>query len=202
VVNKIDRPDARADEVLDEVFDLFVALDAADEQLDFPVLYASGRTAMPAPIDARSGDLTPLFKVIVATCPRPASTPTATLRHARHPARPRQLPGPHPHRPHPAGGSRSTCRSRRSTSTASWSRPAAPPSLAFRGLERVPVDSARRRHRRHRRAEKATVANTICAPERDRPDAAQPIDPPTLAMRFAVNDSPLAGREGDKVRAA
>src|SRR6478736_9164594 len=72
VVNKIDRPDARADEVLNEVFDLFVALDATDEQLDFPCLYASGRAGYAsADPDKRSGDLVELFEVIVGHVPEP-----------------------------------------------------------------------------------------------------------------------------------
>jgi GTP-binding protein len=78
VVNKIDRQDARAAEVLDEVFDLFVALDADDEQLDFPVLYASGRQGFASEdIDARDGDLTPLFKLIVSHVPEPGLDPDA-----------------------------------------------------------------------------------------------------------------------------
>src|SRR5689334_7179903 len=72
VVNKIDRPDARADEVLNEVFDLFVALDATDEQLDFPCLYASGRAGYAShDMDVREGDLLPLFEVIVGHVPEP-----------------------------------------------------------------------------------------------------------------------------------
>ncbi|OYW85503.1 MAG: GTP-binding protein TypA, partial [Sphingobium sp. 32-64-5] len=66
VVNKIDRPDGRAQEVLDEVFDLFVSLDANDEQLEFPVLYASGRNGYASEDqEAREGTLTPLFQKIV-----------------------------------------------------------------------------------------------------------------------------------------
>src|SRR6188474_1746239 len=77
VVNKIDRPDARADEVLNEVFDLFVALDATDEQLDFPCLYASGRAGYAsADPDKRSGDLTELFEVIVGHVPEPSADST------------------------------------------------------------------------------------------------------------------------------
>src|SRR5512133_2931280 len=72
VVNKIDRPDARPAEVLDEVFELFLNLDANDEQLDFPTLYASGRAGYAGMTDdVRSGDLTPLFETIVSHVPRP-----------------------------------------------------------------------------------------------------------------------------------
>src|SRR5205085_1513225 len=120
VDNKIDRPDARAAEVLDECFELFLTLDANDEQLDFPVLYASGRNAS---------------------------------------------------------------------------------VFAFRVLERVQVEAAR--------ADdivsiagltEATVSNLIAEPGMTHPLRARPIDPPTLAMSFSVNDSPYAGRDGDKVQ--
>ena len=74
MVNKVDRPDGRPHEVLDEVFDLFVALDAHDEQLDFPVLYASGRNGYASEDpEARSGDLAPLFNKIVEHVPPPAA---------------------------------------------------------------------------------------------------------------------------------
>ena len=73
VVNKVDRPDARIQEVLDEVFDLFVSLDANDEQLDFPVLYASGRNGYASTdMDAREGTLIPMFETIVKHVPPPA----------------------------------------------------------------------------------------------------------------------------------
>jgi len=75
VVNKIDRPDARAVEVLDEVFDLFVLLDANDEQLDFPVLYASGRNGYAGlSAEVREGTLNPLFETIVSHVPPPSRT--------------------------------------------------------------------------------------------------------------------------------
>ena len=100
VVNKIDRPDARPAEVLDECFELFLSLDANDEQLDFPVLYASGRNGYAgATDDVRSGDLTPLFETIVSHVPAPGLDPERPVQDARHLARPRQLPRPHPHRP-------------------------------------------------------------------------------------------------------
>ena len=102
-----DRPPRRAarSEVLDEVFDLFVSLDANDEQLDFPVLYASGRDGYASEdIDAREGDLTPLFKLIVSHVPAPDLDRGRRLQLARHAARPRQFPGPHPDRPHRKSG--------------------------------------------------------------------------------------------------
>jgi GTP-binding protein len=202
VVNKIDRPDGRHAEVLDEVFDLFVSLDANDEQLDFPTLYASGRNGYASyDPDAREGTLTPLFEKIVEHVPAPnldvdaPFTFLATLLD-RDNFMGRVLTG------------------RVQSGTLKVNDPIraidmdgkvievgrATKVLSFRGLERVPVEEARAGDIIALAGlEKATVANTIADPQVSVPIKAQPIDPPTLAMRFAVNDSPLAGREGDKV---
>ncbi|QDK31552.1 MULTISPECIES: translational GTPase TypA [Sphingomonadaceae] len=202
VVNKIDRPDGRHAEVLDEVFDLFVSLDANDEQLDFPTLYASGRNGYASyDPDAREGTLTPLFEKIVEHVPAPnldVDAPFSFLATLldRDNFMGRVLTG------------------RVQSGTLKVNDPIraidadgkvievgrASKVLTFRGLDRVPVDEARAGDIIALAGlEKATVANTIAAPEVSVPIKAQPIDPPTLAMRFAVNDSPLAGREGDKV---
>ncbi|WP_336981346.1 translational GTPase TypA [Altererythrobacter fulvus] len=202
VVNKIDRPDGRHAEVLDEVFDLFVSLDANDEQLDFPVLYASGRNGYASyDPDARDGTLTPLFEKIVEHVPAPdldVDAPFSFLATLldRDNFMGRVLTG------------------RVQSGTLKVNDPIraidmdgkvievgrATKVLTFRGLERVPVDEARAGDIIALAGlEKATVANTIADPQVSEPIKAQPIDPPTLAMRFAVNDSPLAGREGDKV---
>jgi GTP-binding protein len=203
VVNKIDRSDARADEVLDEVFDLFVNLEANDEQLDFPVLYASGRQGYASTdINAREGDLTPLFKTIVSHVPEPDLDPDgafamlATLLD-RDPFLGRILTGRiesgrlevgMPIRALDVNGD--VVETGRATKV-----------FAYNGLEREPV--------LHAQAgdivaiaglTEATVSNTLCDPSVSVPIAAQPIDPPTLAMTFAVNDSPYAGREGSKVQ--
>ncbi|MFM5906332.1 MAG: GTP-binding protein, partial [Novosphingobium sp.] len=202
VVNKIDRPDGRAQEVLDEVFDLFVNLEASDEQCDFPVLYASGRNGYASTDEeAREGDLTPLFRKIVEHVPAPnldADGPftfLATLLD-RDNFMGRVLTG------------------RVQSGTIKVNQPIhaldgdgkvievgrASKLMSFNGLERVPVDEARAGDIIALAGlEKATVANTIADPSVSEPIQAQPIDPPTLAMRFAVNDSPFAGREGDKV---
>lgn len=202
VVNKIDRPDARPAEVLDEVFELFLNLDANDDQLDFPTLYASGRAGYAGLTDdVRSGDLTPLFETIVSHVPRPRVDAgpfrmLATLLD-RDPFLGRILTGRvetgainvnDPIRALDVNGN--VVEDGRATKL-----------FAFRGLERVPVD----------RAEagdiiaiagliKATVSNTIADPSVAAPLHAREIDPPTLAMSFAVNDSPYAGRDGDKVQ--
>lgn len=202
VVNKIDRPDGRPQEVLDEVFDLFASLDATDEQLDFPSLFASGRDGYAsADENARDGTLEPLFKLITEHVPEPGLdesgpfTFLATLLD-RDNFMGRVLTG------------------RVQSGTIKLNDPIhaldmdgkvvetgrATKLMSFDGLERVPVESAKAGDIiAIAGLEKATVANTIADPSVSEPIAAQPIDPPTLAMRFAVNDSPLAGREGDKV---
>lgn len=202
VVNKIDRPDGRHAEVLDEVFDLFVSLDANDEQLDFPTLYASGRNGYASyDPDAREGNLTPLFEKIVEHVPAPdldVDAPFSFLATLldRDNFMGRVLTGRvqsgtlkvnDPIRAIDAEGK--VVEVGRATKV-----------LSFRGLDRVPVEEARAGDIIALAGlEKATVSNTIADPQVTVPIKAQPIDPPTLAMRFAVNDSPLAGREGDKV---
>ena len=203
VVNKIDRQDARASEVLDEVFDLFVALEASDEQLDFPVLYASGRAGFASDdIDAREGDLTPLFKLIVSHVPAPDLDEDgdfamlATLLD-RDPFLGRILTG------RIESGRLEVGMPIKALDVAGNLVEAgrATKVFAYQGLDRVPV--------LHAKAgdivaiaglTQATVSNTLCSPEVTVPIHAQEIDPPTLAMSFAVNDSPYAGREGDKVQ--
>ncbi len=202
VVNKIDRSDARPDEVLDECFELFLSLDANDEQLDFPSLWASGRDGYASEDkDARSGDLQPLFKLIVDHVPSPgldADGPFSFLATLldRDNFMGRVLTGRvqsgtvkinDPIRALDADGN--VVEVGRATKL-----------LAFDGLDRVPVESAEAGDIIALAGlEKATVSNTIADPAVTEPIEAQPIDPPTLAMRFSVNNSPLAGREGDKV---
>ena len=202
VVNKIDRPDERIQEVLDEVFDLFVSLDATHEQLDFPVLYASGRNGY-ANTDPslRDGTLEPMFETIVRHVPEPKADEDGPFKFLvtlldRDNFLGRILTG------------------RIDSGTLKVNMPIhaldpdgnvieqgrASKILAFRGLERVPVDEAKAGDIVSIAGlTVATVANTIADTSVSEPIAAQPIDPPTLSMRFAVNDSPMAGREGTKV---
>ena len=202
VVNKIDRPDERIQEVLDEVFDLFVSLDASDDQLDFPVLYASGRNgyANEDP-NLREGTLTPLFEKIVEHVPAPAADVDGEFKFLvtlldRDNFLGRILTGKvqsgtvKVNSPiHALDSEGKIVESGRASKL-----------MAFRGLERVPVDEARAGDIISIAGlTEATVANTICDPSVTEPLHAQPIDPPTLSMRFAVNDSPMAGREGSKV---
>ncbi|QHL89861.1 translational GTPase TypA [Sphingomonas changnyeongensis] len=202
VVNKIDRPDSRVEEVLNEVFDLFVTLEATDEQLDFPVLYASGRNGYASEdAEAREGTLAPLFDKIIDHVPEPqvdAEAPFSFLVTLldRDNFLGRILTG------------------RVETGTVRLNQPIhaldsdgqvietgrATKIMAFRGLERVPVEEARAGDIISLAGlTVATVANTIADTSVSVPLKAQPIDPPTLSMRFAVNDSPMAGREGSKV---
>lgn len=203
VVNKIDRSDARVQEVLDEVFDLFVSLEATDEQLDFPVLYASGRNGYAGDDpDARSGTLIPLFQKIVDHVPPP---------HAVDPDAPFTFLATLLDRDNFLGR---ILTGRVQTGVLKLNQPIhaldadgkvietgrATKIMAFHGLERVPVESAAAGDIICLAGlTQATVANTIADTGVTTPIKAQPIDPPTLSMRFAVNDSPMAGREGDKV---
>jgi GTP-binding protein len=201
VVNKIDRPDARPAEVLDEIFELFLNLDASDEQLDFPTLYASGRAGYAGTDDSiRSGDLAPLFDAIVTHVPPPRVDAgpfkmLATLldrdnfvgRVLTGRIASGRLTVNMPIRA--IDGDGKVVEEGRATKI-----------MAFRGLERVPVESAEAGEIvAIAGLTTATVANTIADPSVAAPIYAQPIDPPTLAMTFSVNDSPMAGREGSKV---
>jgi GTP-binding protein len=203
VVNKIDRPDARPAEVLDEVFELFLTLEASDEQLDFPTLYASGRAGYAGlSDDVRSGDLTPLFDAIVAHVPPPDANPEGPFRMIgvlldRDPFLGRILTGRiesgrlQVNMPIKAlDVDNNEVETGRATKV-----------FAYRGLERVPVETAQAGDIvAIAGLTRATVSNTIAEPAVTRAIAARPIDPPTLAMSFAVNDSPYAGRDGDKVQ--
>ncbi|HEV7289345.1 translational GTPase TypA [Sphingomonas sp.] len=202
VVNKVDRPDQRIQEVLDEVFDLFVSLDANDDQLDFPVLYASGRNGYASDDpDRREGTLAPLFQKIVDHVPPPALDIDAPFTFLvtlldRDNFLGRVLTG-------------------RVTSGKVRANQAihaldmdgniietgrASKIMTFRGLDRVPTDEAQAGDIISLAGlAVATVSNTIADVSVSVPIQAQPIDPPTLSMRFAVNDSPMAGREGTKV---
>lgn len=202
VVNKVDRPDERIQEVLDEVFDLFVSLDATDEQCDFPVLYASGRNGYANEDPSlREGTLTPLFEKIVGHVPPPAADVDGEFKFLvtlldRDNFLGRILTGKVQSGTVKVNSPiHALDRDGKLVETGRASK-----LMAFRGLERVPVDEARAGDIISIAGlTEATVANTICDPSVTEPLYAQPIDPPTLSMRFAVNDSPMAGREGTKV---
>jgi GTP-binding protein len=202
VINKVDRPDARASEVHNEVFDLFAALDASEAQLDFPTLFASGRSGWAAnDLDAPRLDLAPLFELILEHVPGPRAEPAApfamlatTLDY--DPYLGRVLTGLiHSGTARLNMPVKSLARDGRVIEQARLTK-----LQAYRGLDRRPIDEAQAGDIiAVAGLALTTVADTICAPEVDVPLPADPIDPPTLAMTFSVNDSPLAGREGTKV---
>jgi GTP-binding protein len=201
-INKIDKPESRPDAVLDEVFDLFAALDATDEQLDFPVLYGSAKQGwMARDAEGPKQDMTPLFELVMEHVPAPATEEgpfrlLATTLSA-NPYLGRILTG------RIASGTLKANMPikalRRDGTQVEAGR--ASKVMTFKGLDMVPVDEA---HAGDIVAlaglAEATVADTICDPQVKEPIEAQPIDPPTLSMTFMVNDSPLAGREGDKLQ--
>ncbi|MDO8605872.1 MAG: translational GTPase TypA [Phaeospirillum sp.] len=202
VVNKVDRGDARPHEVHDECFDLFAALDATDEQLDFPTMFAVGRDGWADDsLEGPRKDLSALFDLVVSHVPPPKRdldapfTMLATTLEA-DPYLGRVLTG----RIY-SGTARLNAQVKglshdgQLLETFRMSK-----LLAYRGIERVPVEFAEAGDIvAIAGMTKPTVADTICAPEVTEPLKANPIDPPTLAMTFSVNDSPLAGQEGDKV---
>jgi len=207
VVNKIDRQDAQPKETLESIFDLFLALEANDDQLDFHVLYASGRQGWAvADLADEHKDLSPLFARIVADVPKPKPTEKAgddvpftmlvtTLEADNFLGR--ILTG------RIESGAITVNRHIKALSRdgSVVERARATKLLAFRGLARVPVERAEAGDIiAIAGLQTATVADTLCDITVEEPIAAHPIDPPTLAMTLAVNDSPYAGREGDKVQ--
>ncbi|MGD9670914.1 MAG: translational GTPase TypA [Hyphomicrobiaceae bacterium] len=201
-INKIDRPDERHLDVLNEIFDLFANLDATDEQLDFPVLYGSGRNGWMALDPAGPQvDLAPMFNLIVSHVPPPKVEPgplrmLATTLEA-DPFLGRILTG------RISSGTikpnqqiKALSRDGRVIESFRVQK-----VLAFRGLERTAVDQAEAGDIvAIAGMAEATVADTLCDPSVTEPLAAQPIDPPTLSMTFRINDGPFAGQEGDKVQ--
>ena len=205
VLNKVDRPNAEPDRVLNDAFDLFAALGASDEQLDFPHIYASGKHGW-ATLDMSkpSDTLGPLFDMIVAHVPPPEAETRdggpaqllAVLIEA-DPFLGRLLTGRiESGRLAPGMAIKALSREGKEIERGRISK-----LLAFRGLKRTGVDEA---HAGDIVAvaglSKATVADTLCAMEVTEALPAQPIDPPTIAITVSINDSPLAGRDGDKVQ--
>ena len=202
IINKVDRPDGRPEEVVDEVFDLFVALDANEEQLDFPILYASGRDGWcTTALDDPRENLAPLMDLVVRHVPAPQvdkDAPFAMLstlldsdlylgrcltgRVVQGTARVNEPV-------HAVNLDGTIVEAGRLTKL-----------LRFEGTDRVPVDSVE--------AGDivciaglavASVSDTIASKEVTTPLESTPIDPPTMSVTITVNDSPLAGREGKKV---
>ncbi len=200
-VNKIDKPERRPDEVVNEVFDLFANLDATDEQLDFPILYGSAKQGwMGLDYDNPTENMDALFQLVVDHVPVPKveEGPFRFLATtiSSDPFLGRILTG------RVASGTVKPNQSikvlNREGELVEQCRVSK--VLAFRGLERVPVDEANAGDIVSLAGTtKANVADTFCDTSVTEPMAAQPIDPPTISMTFRVNDSPLAGTEGSKV---
>jgi GTP-binding protein len=203
IINKVDRSDARPSVVVNEVFDLFAALDASEEQLDFPILYGSAKEGWMAatPEGPKDQGMAPLFDLVLRHVAPPLvedgpfrmlgtileANPylgriiTGRIRSGA--VKPNQIVKVLDRNGHLVEEGRLT------------------KVLAFRGLDRTGVEEASAGDIvAIAGLPEATVSHTICAPEVTFPLPAQPIDPPTLAMTFRINDSPLAGTEGDKVQ--
>ena len=202
VINKVDRPDQRAHEVHDEVFDLFAALDADEHQLDFPTIFASAKQGWAALDPAKPGtDMAPLFELICRHVPEPVadiSAPFSMLATTleANPYLGRLLTGRiHSGVARPNMAVKALGRDGRLIEQGRITK-----ILAFRGLERVPIEEAEAGDIVALAGlSSATVADTICDPQVEAPLAAQPIDPSTIAMTFSVNDGPYAGQDGSKV---
>ncbi|GAB5378415.1 MAG: translational GTPase TypA [Acuticoccus sp.] len=203
-INKIDKPEERHSEVVDEVFELFDALGATDEQLDFPVVYGSAKTGWmdlnPTPGEAPT--MAPLLDLIVKHVPEPTVEAGGEFRMLATTIEADNFLGRILTGRITSGivkPNQTVKALARDGSLVEQGRVSK--VLAFRGLERTPIDEGRAGDIVALSGlQKATVADTIVAPAVTEAIPAQPIDPPTLAMTFHVNDSPLAGTEGDKVQ--
>jgi len=201
-INKIDKPDERHEAVVDETFDLFAALDADEEQLDFPILYGSAKEGWMAKEPAGpKEDMAPLFDLVLEYVQPPQVEPGSFRLLATtiqsDPFLGRLLTG------RVVSGEVTPNMSikaldcdGRQVEQGRVSR-----VLAFRGLERAPLDKAEAGDIVSIAGlNKANVADTLCAMDVSEPLHAEPVDPPTLSMTFRINDGPLAGTEGDKVQ--
>ncbi len=202
MVNKVDKPEQRAYEVQDEMFDLFAALDADEGQLDFPTLFGSAKQGWAAETpDAPTEDMSALFDLVVRHVPAPTVNPDAPFRMLAttveaDPYLGRILTG----RIESGTIKPNMTIKGLSRDGALLEQSRVTKVLAFRGLERAPVDEgASGDIVAIAGLSKSTVADTLASTDVTEPLAAQPIDPSTIAVTFSVNDSPLAGRDGDKV---
>ena len=205
VMNKVDKPDAEPDRALNEVFDLFANLGADDDQLDFPHVYASGRSGWAdKELDGPRKDLSALFDLIVAHVPAPKvlaridepfSMLATTL--SADPYLGRILTG----RVESGRITTGTTLKALSRTGDRLEQFRVTKILAFRGLNQTAIDEAVAGDIVTLAGmSKATVADTLCALETDAALPSQPIDPPTITVTFGINDSPLAGRDGSKVQ--
>ena len=202
VVNKVDRQDARSDEVHTEVFDLFAALDADDSQLDFPMLYASGRQGWAdETMDGPRQNLDAMFDLVIRHVPAPTVKPDAPFAMVASILDYDNFLG-------------RVLTGRIEQGTARVNMPLKvlrsdgtvvetgrlTKLMSFRGLDRIPVEEAEAGDIiAVAGLTDGTIPDTVCSPDQNSPLPATPVDPPTLAMTFRINDGPLAGREGKKV---
>ena len=201
-INKIDKPDERHIEVLNEVFDLFANLDANEEQLDFPILYGSAKQGwMSSDPRGSHENMAPLFDLVLEHVPAPKAEGgpfrmLATTIEA-DPFLGRILTGRISNGiVKPGMAVKAISRDGKPIEQGRVSK-----LLGFRGLERLAVEEGVAGDIvAIAGLTKATVADTICDLQVTDALPAQPIDPPTLTMTFRINDGPLAGQEGDKVQ--
>jgi len=205
LLNKVDKPAAEPDRALNEVFDLFANLGANDEQLDFPVLYASGINGWAdVELDGPRKDMTALFDLVVRHVPAPAQV-AARAEPFRMLA---TTLGADPYLGRILTGRVESGTLKAGETIKALSRDGkkleqfrVTKVLAFRGLGQQPIDAAEAGDIVTLAGmSKATVADTLCALEIETALPAQPIDPPTISVTFGINDSPLAGRDGSKVQ--
>ena len=205
-LNKVDRPHADPDRVLNDAFDLFAAMGASDEQLDFPHIYASGKNGWATMDMAQPSEtLEPLFDLIVKHVPEPEAAARAeqpfqmlSVLIESDPFLGRLLTGRiESGKATPGMAIHALDREGREIERGRITK-----VLAFRGLKRQPVDEGAEAGDIVAIAglSKATVADTLASMDVAEALPAQPIDPPTISMTVSVNDSPLAGKEGDKVQ--
>ncbi len=205
VLNKVDKPDAEPDRALDECFDLFANLGADDNQLDFPAMYASGRSGWAdMALDGPRADLSALFDLIVEHVPAPAQL---AAKHEPFRMLATTL-GADPFIGRILTGRVEAGTLKTGETVKALSRDGTlienfrcTKILAFRGLGQQPIDLAEAGDIVTLAGmSKATVADSIVAPAVTEALDAQPIDPPTITVTFGINDSPLAGRDGKKVQ--
>ncbi len=202
VINKLDKPDQRANEVLDETFDLFVSLDANEEQLDFPVIYASGRSGWASnEIDGPRENLHPLLDLVIKHV-QPAkfdkTKPFAMLSTLLYADSflGRSLVG---------RISQGTAKANQQIKAINLDGEKVDEGrltkiFRYEGTKKVPIEIGEAGDIVVVAGlEKANVADTICDLDVDNPIQATPIDPPTMSIKITVNSSPLAGTEGKKL---
>ncbi|GAB4366454.1 MAG: translational GTPase TypA [Deltaproteobacteria bacterium] len=201
VINKVDRPDARIGEVINEVYDLFIDLDAVEEQLDFPILLTNARAGTAREREGpESHDLRPLFERILSAIPPPAGDPDGVLQilvtHLDYSEYVGRL----------AVGRifQGTVRAGQAVSVCGQGGSAEPAKIAalyrYRGLDRVEAEEAVAGDIvALAGAERATIGDTISEGERPRPLPRIAVDEPTVSMVFSINSSPLAGQEGNRL---